>query len=234
MEEVPTLREMIEKDDYICKIDLKDAYVVVPIHESSKDFLTFLHQGIIYIYRSLAFRLNIAPRIFSKIMKYALEPLRKIGLRFVFYLYDICVDQIRSISPATIASWIQQVMQDADIDTSIHKAHSLRAAASTWAVIHGHNIEQVKKHANWSNQSNTFEKYYFKPFNKFQESQSINNTIFSATENNTISSEPETEATRIGTSMPSNLTVASVSGSDEMVAHPSTFNWISSLLFPSQ
>ncbi|KAG1360113.1 hypothetical protein G6F62_000266 [Rhizopus arrhizus] len=113
-------------------------------------------------------------------------------------------DQIRSIRPATIASWIQQVMQGTGIDTSIHKAHSLRAAASTWAAMHGHNIDQVKKHANWSNKSSTFEKYYFKPFNNFQESQSINNTIFSAMENNTTSSEPETEATRIGTSMPSN------------------------------
>lgn len=50
----------------------------------------------------------------------------------------------------------------------------------------------------------------------------------------TASSEPETEATKIGTSMPSNLTVIGVEDGDEVVARPSTFNWISSLIFPSQ
>lgn len=36
MEGVPALREIMEKNDYICKIDLKDAYVVVPIHPHSR------------------------------------------------------------------------------------------------------------------------------------------------------------------------------------------------------
>ena len=52
---------------------------------------------------------------------------------------------------------------------SIHKAHSLRAAASTRAIMNEHVLDHVKKHTNWSNKSN-IEKYYFKPFNKFQES----------------------------------------------------------------
>jgi hypothetical protein len=48
MEGVPALRELIEKDDYICKIDLKDAYVVVPIHDDSKGFLSFENEGVVY------------------------------------------------------------------------------------------------------------------------------------------------------------------------------------------
>jgi hypothetical protein len=75
-------------------------------------------------------------------------------------------EQVHSIKPATAASWIQQTVQEAGIDTKVYKAHSLRAAASTWAVMHGHKIEQVKKHANWSSNSGAFEKYYYKPFNK--------------------------------------------------------------------
>jgi hypothetical protein len=38
MEGVPALREIIEPDDYMCKIDLKDAYVVIPIHQDSMDY----------------------------------------------------------------------------------------------------------------------------------------------------------------------------------------------------
>ncbi len=91
MEGVPALRELIEKDDYICKIDLKDAYVVIPIHPDSQDYLSFENQGTVYRYKSLAFGLSVAPRVFSKIMKYAIEPLRKEGHRIIYYLDDICL-----------------------------------------------------------------------------------------------------------------------------------------------
>ncbi|KAG1455810.1 hypothetical protein G6F55_006855 [Rhizopus delemar] len=91
MEGVPALREIIEENDYICKIDLKDAYVVIPIHPDSQDYLSFENQGIVYRYKSLAFGLSVAPRIFSKIMKYAIEPLRSEGHRLVYYLDDICL-----------------------------------------------------------------------------------------------------------------------------------------------
>ncbi|CEG80004.1 hypothetical protein RMATCC62417_14401 [Rhizopus microsporus] len=143
-------------------------------------------------------------------------------------------EQVHSIKPAATASWIQQTMQEAGIDTKVYKAHSLRAAASTWAVMHGHKIEQVKKHANWSSNSDAFEKYYCKLFNKFQESQATSDTFFSTTDNATTSSEPGTEATIIGISMTSNQAVAEVEREDEAAICPSTFNWLSSLLFPSQ
>ena len=91
MERVPALRQIIEKDDLMCKLDLKDAYVVVPIHPTSQQFLTFKHQNIVYQYRSMAFGLSVAPRVFTKIMRYALEPLRMQSIRFVYYLDDICV-----------------------------------------------------------------------------------------------------------------------------------------------
>ncbi|KAG0752230.1 hypothetical protein G6F57_018121 [Rhizopus arrhizus] len=91
MEGVPALRQLIEKDDLICKLDLKDAYVVVPIHPSSKEYLSFRHKGTVYQYKSLAFGLSVAPRAFSKIMRYALEPLRTQGMRYVYYLDDICL-----------------------------------------------------------------------------------------------------------------------------------------------
>jgi hypothetical protein len=73
------------------KIDLKDAYVVVPIHPESRRFLSFRHQGTVYRYSSLAFVLSVAPRIFSKLMRYAIEPLRKSGVRLVYYLDDLCL-----------------------------------------------------------------------------------------------------------------------------------------------
>lgn len=91
MEGVPALREIIEPNDYLCKVDLKDAYVVIPIHQDSQKYLTFMNKGTVYQYTSLAFGLSIAPRIFSKIMRYALELLRAKGIRLIYYLGDICI-----------------------------------------------------------------------------------------------------------------------------------------------
>ncbi|KAG1229379.1 hypothetical protein G6F35_002117 [Rhizopus arrhizus] len=71
--------------------DGRNAYTVVPIHQDSRRFLTFKNEGIVYQYRSLAFGLNVAPRLFSKLMRYAIEPLRQEGIRLVYYLDDICL-----------------------------------------------------------------------------------------------------------------------------------------------
>ncbi|KAG0844892.1 hypothetical protein G6F29_001721 [Rhizopus arrhizus] len=46
MEGVPALRELMEKNDYMCKLDLKDAYVVVGLHPQSRKYLTFMNQGV--------------------------------------------------------------------------------------------------------------------------------------------------------------------------------------------
>jgi hypothetical protein len=91
MEGISALRGLMEKDGYICKTDLKDAYVVVPMHIDFQKFLIFENEGVIYRHKSLAFGLSVAPRIFSKIMRYAIEPLRKEGIRIIYYLDDVCI-----------------------------------------------------------------------------------------------------------------------------------------------
>ena len=87
----PALRDIIEENDFICKLDLKDAYVVTPIHQSSRKYLTFQNQGKIYQYKTLAFGMSVSPRVFSKLMKFAIEPMRQLGIRLVYYLDDICI-----------------------------------------------------------------------------------------------------------------------------------------------
>ena len=66
MESVPILRDLIEAGDWMCKIDLKDAYTVVPIHPESRQYLSFLQHGTVYQYKSLPFGMSVAPRVFSK------------------------------------------------------------------------------------------------------------------------------------------------------------------------
>ena len=97
-------------------------------------------------------------------------------------------DKIKSISPTTVANWIKHHLQQAGIDTTKFKAHSLRSAASTAAISKGASIHSVKMHANWSLNSDTLEKYYYKPRDQHQRGRILTTKIFeNATENRTTS-----------------------------------------------
>ncbi|KAL1920713.1 uncharacterized protein VTP21DRAFT_1090 [Calcarisporiella thermophila] len=91
MEGLPTIRDLVLPGDYLIKVDLSDAYLTIPIHQKSPKFLSFRHRGETYSFKAMPFGLASAPRIFSKLMKDALEPLRKQGMRLTFYLDDICL-----------------------------------------------------------------------------------------------------------------------------------------------
>ncbi|KAG1446346.1 hypothetical protein G6F46_000414 [Rhizopus delemar] len=80
---------------------------------------------------------------------------------FLASMMEINGDKSRPISPVTIANWIKDSLKEAGINTSMFKVHSLRLAASTKAVSNGASIHSVKMHANWSLNSNAFEKYYY-------------------------------------------------------------------------
>ncbi|KAI9271583.1 hypothetical protein BDA99DRAFT_418980, partial [Phascolomyces articulosus] len=45
MEGISALRDLLEPNDLMAKIDLKDTYTVVPIHPSSRKYLSFEHHG---------------------------------------------------------------------------------------------------------------------------------------------------------------------------------------------
>jgi hypothetical protein len=126
---------------------------------------------------------------------------------------------VTSIRPATVANWITSAMGKAGIDTTKFQAHSLRAASSTKAVELGHSIQDVKKHANWSLNSNTFEKYYYKPSSQLSSSTSINNSIFSSTDKS-ITLEVGVESTGIGLGTTSNTNVDETKTENVIHTHP--------------
>ena len=62
MEGIPMLRDLLQEGDWLCKVDLKDAYLTVPVAETSQPLLTFEWEGKRYRFRALAFGLSSAPR----------------------------------------------------------------------------------------------------------------------------------------------------------------------------
>ncbi|KAG2192273.1 hypothetical protein INT47_003862, partial [Mucor saturninus] len=124
---------------------------------------------------------------------------------FLAYI-DSDTQAATSIKPTTVANWVKSAMKLAGIDTKAYQAHSVRAAASTKAVELGHSIQDVKKHANWSLNSHTFEDFYYKPSSQTSTSTTITNSIFSSPEKRiTLEAEVESTGIRLGTTTNTNV-----------------------------
>lgn len=89
MEDHRTASKLIPKDGFLATIDLKEAYLSIPVHPAHRKYLRFHFEGIIYEFTAMPYGLSIAPRVFSKIMKEVVTFLRSRGLQSVIYLDDI-------------------------------------------------------------------------------------------------------------------------------------------------
>jgi len=89
MEDIKSVRDLINKNSYMCTLDLKDAYYLVPIKENYRKFLRFRFEDKLYQFNCLPFGLCTSPYVFTKIMKPVITHLRTAGILCVIYLDDI-------------------------------------------------------------------------------------------------------------------------------------------------
>ena len=91
MEGVPMLKDLLRPKDFLTKIDLKDAYLTVPIWIHHQKFLRFIWRDTLWEFACLPFGLASAPRTFSKLLKPVVAQLRKMGIRLIIYLDDMLI-----------------------------------------------------------------------------------------------------------------------------------------------
>ena len=91
MESINMLKDLLRKGDYLVKIDLKDAYLTVPVWKGHQKFLRFLWKDSLLEFACLPFGLASAPRVFTKLMKPVLSILRQRGIRLIAYLDDFLI-----------------------------------------------------------------------------------------------------------------------------------------------
>ena len=89
MEGIGKVKKLLRKGDWMCMVDLKDAYLSVPIARQHRKFLRFVWEGATFEFTCLPFGLCSAPRIFTKVLRPVMAYLRFQGLRTVIYLDDI-------------------------------------------------------------------------------------------------------------------------------------------------
>lgn len=94
MEDYRTAAKLIPQQGFMATIDLKEAYLLVPISEHDRKYLRFLFtneygQEDLYEFTAMPYGLSVAPRTFTKLMREIVTFLRSQGYMSVVYLDDI-------------------------------------------------------------------------------------------------------------------------------------------------
>lgn len=89
METIQNLKDVLQRADFMVKLNLKDAYQMVPVHRTHHRYLRFVWKGAVFEFTSLQFGLASAPCTFTKLLKPVATHLRQFGIRIMIYLDDI-------------------------------------------------------------------------------------------------------------------------------------------------
>ena len=88
METIQSVLLSVHHGDWMASIDLKEAYLQVPVHPDSCCFLRFVAQGRVYQFSALCFGLSTAPQVFSQVMAPVSAIPHSWGIRMRLYLDD--------------------------------------------------------------------------------------------------------------------------------------------------
>ena len=88
METIQSVLLSVRQGDWMASIDLKEAYLQVPVHPESRPFLCFVARGQVYQFTALCFGLSTAPQVFSRVMAPASAILHSWGICMRRYLDD--------------------------------------------------------------------------------------------------------------------------------------------------
>ena len=88
METIQSTLLSVRRGDWMVSIDLKDAYLQVPIHPDSRRYLKFMAFNKVYQFKVLCFGLSTAPQVFTRVMAPVSTILHTLGIRLRRYLDD--------------------------------------------------------------------------------------------------------------------------------------------------
>jgi hypothetical protein len=94
METLRSILQTLQLDDWLYSLDLKDAYLHVPIHVKHRKYLRFAYlddqgQTLVFQWNVLPFGLSSSPRVFTKLLIPVVKHLHKQGHRLNPYLDDL-------------------------------------------------------------------------------------------------------------------------------------------------
>ena len=87
----------VQQGDWMVSLDLKDAYLQVPVHPDSHKYLRFVAFGQVYQFKALCFGLSTAPQVFTRVMAPVSNFLHHAGIRICRYLDDWLIQAASSL-----------------------------------------------------------------------------------------------------------------------------------------
>ena len=113
MEGTHLIKDLLQKNNFLIRIDLKDTYFGIPLDKSSRKYIRFQWDRNLYESLCLCFGLGPARLIFTKLLKIPIALLRKISVRRIIFLDDMLVmaQTLKEISQAkeTLISLLQNL-----------------------------------------------------------------------------------------------------------------------------
>ena len=88
METLNIILPQLSASDWDVSIDLKDAYLHIPVLPQFRRFLGFQFMDLTYQYEVLPFGLKDSPWVFTRVVATLVGHLRRLGLRVFYYLDD--------------------------------------------------------------------------------------------------------------------------------------------------
>ena len=85
----PSVPKVLCQDNWMVSIDLKDAYLQIPIHPQSRKYFQFILNGKMHQFRVFCFSLTAAPQVYAQVMAPVLVFLHQIG----------CLDDWQILAP---------------------------------------------------------------------------------------------------------------------------------------
>ena len=81
METIQSVLLSVRQGDWMASIDLREAYLQVPVHPESRRFLRFVAHGRAYQLKALCFGLSTATQVFTRVMAPVSTILHSLGMR---------------------------------------------------------------------------------------------------------------------------------------------------------
>lgn len=109
MQSVSDAMNLLAKNDFMVKIDLKQAYDCVPISHEYKKFLQFRYENKTFHFNCLPNGLSEAPRLFTRLLDPIKYFMGSMGVKYVSYLDDLLIINNSAESLRLQASLIIQI-----------------------------------------------------------------------------------------------------------------------------
>jgi len=91
LEDLRTACRLVHKNCYMASIDLKDAYFLIPIHNTHRKYLRLSFNNVLYEFTCLPFGFGVALLIFTEFLRPVVACLRERGNVNVIYIDDLLI-----------------------------------------------------------------------------------------------------------------------------------------------